>query len=76
MTMRTNIVLDEALIKEAIRLTQARSRREVVHIALQELVRLRREQQMPRQVFFDTYLQQPIQLPKFTPMSRDDLYAR
>lgn len=74
--MRTNIVLDEALIKEAIRLTQARSRREAVHIALQELVRLRRAQQMPRQVFFNAYLQQPIQLPNFTPMSRDDLYAR
>ena len=74
--MRTNIVLDEALVKEAIRLTKTRSRREVVHLALLELVRLRREQQMPRQAFFNTYLQNPIQLPDFKPMTRDEIYAR
>ncbi len=74
--MRTNIVLDETLIKEAIRLTKTRSKREVVHLALQELVRLRREQQMPRRAFVNTYLQHPIQLPDFTPMTRDDIYAR
>lgn len=74
--MRTNIVLDETLIKEAIRLTKARSKREVIQLALQELVRLRLEQQMPRKAFFNTYLQHPIQLPDFTPLTREDIYAR
>lgn len=74
--MRTNIVLDETLVKEAIRLTKTRSKREVIQLALQELVRLRREQQMPRRAFFSTYLQHPIQLPDFTPMTREDIYAR
>jgi Arc/MetJ family transcription regulator len=74
--MRTNIVLDETLVKEAIRLTKTRSKREVIHLALMELVRLRREQQMPRQAFFNTYLQHPIQLPDFVPMTREDIYAR
>ncbi|MEB4592980.1 type II toxin-antitoxin system VapB family antitoxin [Candidatus Thiothrix sp. Deng01] len=70
--MRTNIVLDDTLIKEAIR----GNKREVIHLALQELVRQRREQQMPRRAFISTYLQNPIQLPGFTPMEREDIYAR
>lgn len=36
--MRTNIVLDDVLIEEAMRLTQARSKRDVVDLALTELV--------------------------------------
>jgi Arc/MetJ family transcription regulator len=36
--MRTHIVLDDALVEEAMRLTGARSRREVIHRALRELV--------------------------------------
>ena len=39
--MRTNIVLDEELIQEALAATGARTKREVVHLALQELVRSR-----------------------------------
>lgn len=39
--MRTNIVLDDDLVKEALALTGARTKREVVHMALQELVRSR-----------------------------------
>lgn len=74
--MRTNIVLDETLVKEAIRLTNVRSKREVIHLALQELVRLRREQVKPRQEFFCNYLQYPVEIPEFKPMSREDIYAR
>jgi Arc/MetJ family transcription regulator len=37
--MRTSIALDEQLVEEALTLTGARTKREVVHIALQELVR-------------------------------------
>lgn len=36
--MRTNIVLDDVLIEEAMRLTQAHSKREAVDLALTELV--------------------------------------
>jgi len=74
--VRTNIVLDETLVKEALRLTHVRSKREVIHLALQELVRLRREQQKPRQEFFNKYLQHTIELPDFKPMLREDIYAR
>ncbi|RTZ60220.1 MAG: type II toxin-antitoxin system VapB family antitoxin [Gammaproteobacteria bacterium] len=36
--MRTNIVLDDTLIDEAMRLSRARTKREVVNLALKELV--------------------------------------
>ncbi len=36
--MRTNIVLDEELVRKAMRITGASSKREVVHIALRQLV--------------------------------------
>lgn len=36
--MRTNIVLNDQLIEEAMRLTQARTKKEVVERALRELV--------------------------------------
>ncbi len=36
--MRTNIVLDDKLVAEAMRLTKARTKREVVDQALRELV--------------------------------------
>ena len=41
--MRTNLVLDDDLVKEAFALTGARTKRELIHLALQELVRLRRK---------------------------------
>ncbi|MBI4987233.1 MAG: type II toxin-antitoxin system VapB family antitoxin [Rhodocyclales bacterium] len=40
--MRTNIVLDDRLMAEALRLTKARSKREAVDLALRELVSRRR----------------------------------
>lgn len=36
--MRTNIVLDDALVRRAMKLTGARTKREVVHVALARLV--------------------------------------
>lgn len=39
--MRTNIVLDDDLVKKAFRLSEARSKKDLVHEALRELVRLR-----------------------------------
>lgn len=40
--MRTNIVLDEALVAEAMELTQAQTKRQVVELALREMVVRRR----------------------------------
>jgi Arc/MetJ family transcription regulator len=36
--MRTNIVLDEALVKEALKLSHIKTKRELVDVALQEFV--------------------------------------
>ena len=44
--MRTNIDLDDALIKEAMALTGAATKKEVVQIALQELVRVRKKKNL------------------------------
>jgi Arc/MetJ family transcription regulator len=41
--MRTNIVLDDDLVGEALDLTGARTKKEVIHLALQELVRSRKK---------------------------------
>ena len=40
--MRTNIVLDDKLLEEAFSLTGVRTKRDLVHLALSELVRARR----------------------------------
>jgi len=40
--VRTNIVLDDKLVAQALRLTRARSKRDVVDIALRELVSSRK----------------------------------
>ncbi|MGE5200073.1 MAG: type II toxin-antitoxin system VapB family antitoxin [Rhodospirillaceae bacterium] len=44
--MRTNIVLDDELIKEAQVLTGLRTKKDVVHLALTELVRSRRRKDL------------------------------
>lgn len=41
--MRTNIVLDDRLIRQAMRLTRSRTKREVVERALRELVARRKQ---------------------------------
>ena len=40
--MRTNIVLDDDLVAEAMKLTHAKTKREVVDLALREAVALRK----------------------------------
>lgn len=37
-TMRTNVVLDDNLVRQAMELTGARTKREVIHLALAKLV--------------------------------------
>ena len=44
--MRTNIVLDDDLVQEAFSLTDVRTKKELVHLALEELVRIRRKKDL------------------------------
>ena len=44
--MRTNIVLDEDLVKEAVSLTGVRTKRELVNLALKELIRSRKKKNL------------------------------
>lgn len=44
--MRTNIVIDDALMAEAQRLTGIATKREAVQVALQLLVRLKRQERV------------------------------
>ena len=39
---RTNIVIDDRLVHEALRLTRLKTKKELVHYALEELVRKRK----------------------------------
>ncbi len=44
--MRTNIVLDDKLVQEAFAVTGLRTKRELVQVALQELVSARRKKNL------------------------------
>ncbi len=44
--MRTNIELNDDLVREALELTGAKTKRELVHLALSELVRYRRKRNL------------------------------
>jgi len=44
--MRTNIVLDDALVEQAFALTGVRTKRELVHLALRELIHNRRKKSL------------------------------
>ena len=44
--MRTNIVLDDDLVEQAFALTGIRTKRELVHVALSELVRQRQKKDL------------------------------
>jgi len=44
--LRTNIVLDDELIEEAFALTGAQTKKELVHLALEELVRSRKKKDL------------------------------
>lgn len=46
--MRTNIEIDDKLMKEALRLTGARTKREAVEMGLRVLLRLRRQEELRR----------------------------
>ena len=46
--MRTYIEIDDELVKEALRLTGLRTKREAVELALRTLVRLKRQAEIKR----------------------------
>jgi Arc/MetJ family transcription regulator len=44
--MRTNIEIDDQLMREALRLTGAKTKKEAVELGLQTLLRLRQQEQL------------------------------
>jgi Arc/MetJ family transcription regulator len=46
--MRTNIVIDDKLMKETLRLTGLKTKREAVELGLRTLVRLRKQDEIRR----------------------------
>jgi len=46
--MRTNIVIDEKLMKETLRLTGLKTKREAVELGLRTIVRLRKQERIRR----------------------------
>ncbi|WP_420465127.1 type II toxin-antitoxin system VapB family antitoxin [Panacagrimonas sp.] len=46
--MRTNIVIDDKLMKDTLRLTGLKTKREAVELGLRTLVRLRKQEQIRR----------------------------
>ena len=46
--MRTNIVIDDKLMKETLRLTGLKTKREVVELGLRTIVRLRKQDEIRR----------------------------
>lgn len=46
--MRTNIVIDDKLMKETLKLTGLRTKREAVELGLRTVVRLRKQQDIRR----------------------------
>ncbi len=46
--MRTNIVIDDKLMKDTLRATGAKTKREAVELGLRTLLRLRRQEEIRR----------------------------
>jgi Arc/MetJ family transcription regulator len=46
--MRTNIVIDDALMKSALRVTGLKTKREAVELGLRTLLRLRQQEEIKR----------------------------
>ena len=72
--MRTNIVLDDRLITEAIKLSGKQTKKDVVNYALQYLVQSLKKESLKQKDFLANYIDQPIKLDRFTPLDRDDIY--
>jgi len=44
--MRTNIVLDDEFVAQAFKLADVRTKRDLIHLALEELIRIRRKKNL------------------------------
>lgn len=74
--MRTNIVLDEQLVNEALKLSGQKSKKDVVNFALYELVQSLRKKSKKHHHFVTKYVDNPIKLEEFSPLNRDELHER
>jgi len=74
--MRTNIVLDDRLITEAIKLSGKQTKKDVVNYALQYLVQSLKKESLKQKNFLTNYIDQPIKFDSFTPLDRDNIYER
>jgi len=74
--MRTNIVLDEQLVREALKLSGKKTKKEVVNFALKKLVKLLKKKSEQNNRFIASYIDKPIVLTHFTPLNRDELHER
>lgn len=74
--MRTNIVLDDTLVSQALALTGANSKKEVVNLALCKLVDSYKEKDIYRHNFIAAYIDKPIIIEKFSPLARAEVYER
>ena len=71
--MRTNIILDDQLVTEALQLSGKKTKKEVVNFALQKLVQSLRKQPRKYNQFVNNYINTTIKLKHFTPINRNDL---
>ena len=74
--MRTNIVLDDSLVSQALALTGANSKKVVVNLALRKLVGSYKEKNIHKQNFIAAYIDKPIITEDFSPLKREEVYAR
>lgn len=74
--MRTNIVLDDALMAQALALTGASSKKEVVSLALHNLVDSYREKKLINRTLLHLNIDNPIINDGFIPLEREEIYAR
>jgi Arc/MetJ family transcription regulator len=74
--MRTNIVLDDSLVAEALELTGTKSKKEVIHLALLKLIESEKNKNLDHANFIATYIDQPVKIEHFTPLQRDESHER
>ena len=74
--MRTDIVLDDRLVAEALSLTGSKSKKDVIHLALLKLIEAEKSKHQQHARFMATYIDHPEQLEQFSPLSRDAVNER
>lgn len=74
--MRTNVVLDDVLVAEAMRLSGATTKKEVIHLALKKLVESGGGKRSGHHEFLAKYTCQPDIVDGFVPLSREEANER